>query len=209
MYTIRMSTDVWRSRGYVPHFDKPGAIQIITWRLLDSLPNKLFRVIKNKVPRSKMAVRNQLIEAQLDHGYGACLLARPDLAGIVQESILHFDGERYRALCWVVMPNHVHAIFELNDDYPLPKLVQGLKGFTGLMINRKLEREGPFWQREYFDRAVRDEAHFRNAVEYIHNNPVKAQLVKRAKEWQFSSAGMAEFTIKQQEVLTGQRAVNT
>ena len=43
------------------------------------------------------------------------------------------------------------------------------------------------WQREYWDRFIRDENHFQKAVEYIHMNPVKAGLVSKANEWQWSS----------------------
>jgi putative transposase len=43
------------------------------------------------------------------------------------------------------------------------------------------------WQREYWDRFIRDEKHFNNAIEYIHDNPVKAGLVKSPKDWQWSS----------------------
>ena len=43
------------------------------------------------------------------------------------------------------------------------------------------------WQREYWDRFIRDENHFKNAIEYIHMNPVKAGLVKHPEDWKWSS----------------------
>ena len=39
-----------------------------------------------------------------------------------------------------------------------------------------LSRSGSLWQRDYFDRLVRDEAHFANCVRYIRRNPEKARL---------------------------------
>jgi putative transposase len=44
-----------------------------------------------------------------------------------------------------------------------------------------------FWHREYWDRFIRDEKHFQKAVDYIHNNPVKAGLVNEPRDWPFSS----------------------
>ena len=38
--------------------------------------------------------------------------------------------------------------------------------------------QADFWQRDYFDRLVRDEKHFANCVRYIRRNPEKAQLSK-------------------------------
>jgi hypothetical protein len=51
-----------------------------------------------------------------------------------------------------------------------------------------LERSGRFWQPEYFDRFIRDAKHFASAMRYIHENPRKARLVKRAEDWPYSSA---------------------
>jgi REP element-mobilizing transposase RayT len=53
--------------------------------------------------------------------------------------------------------------------------------------NRVLGRSGAFWQREYFDRFVRDAENFAAAVEYIANNPVKAGLCQSSTEWKYSS----------------------
>jgi REP element-mobilizing transposase RayT len=41
---------------------------------------------------------------------------------------------------------------------------------------------------EYHDRFIRNEAHFRNAVQYIEENPVKAGLSRGAADWPFGSA---------------------
>jgi REP element-mobilizing transposase RayT len=46
----------------------------------------------------------------------------------------------------------------------------------------------PIWHREYWDRYIRDHAHYVNTVKYIHENPVKAKLVAKAGEWKWSSA---------------------
>ena len=45
-----------------------------------------------------------------------------------------------------------------------------------------------FWMREYWDRFIRNEKHFNNVIEYIHNNPVKANLVTKKEDWKWSSA---------------------
>jgi putative transposase len=43
-------------------------------------------------------------------------------------------------------------------------------------INGLLKRSAPLWQRDYFDRIIRDATHFRNCVRYIRRNPEKARL---------------------------------
>ena len=49
-----------------------------------------------------------------------------------------------------------------------------------------------FWMEEYFDRYVRNADHFRNTVNYIENNPVKAGLCSKPSDWPFSSAWFRE-----------------
>ena len=127
------------------------------------------------------------IEAYLDSGRGGCFLRQPEIAALVQENLLHFDGERYCLLAWVVMPNHVHTLIEILRT-PLAEILHGWKSFTGKAANRRLNRTGDFWQDEYFDRFIRDEEHFHKARRYIENNPVKAGLVKSPEEWIFGSA---------------------
>jgi hypothetical protein len=56
------------------------------------------------------------------------------------------------------------------------------------MANRLLGQTGAFWEPDYFDRYIRDQAHYDVAVYYIHENPVKAGLVTSAEEWRWSSA---------------------
>jgi REP element-mobilizing transposase RayT len=118
------------------------------------------------------------IERWLDAGHGACLLRSQDCAQIVAETLRHFEGERVVMISFAVMPNHVHALFVQNPEWPLEKLTQSWKRFAARQINKLLDRSGNFWQRDYFDRIVRDEKHFANCVRYIRRNPEKARLGK-------------------------------
>ena len=50
-----------------------------------------------------------------------------------------------------------------------------------------MNRKGSFWQDESFDHLIRNEADWEDKFNYIHNNPVKANLVEKAPEYPFSS----------------------
>jgi putative transposase len=124
----------------------------------------------------------------IDGGRGACALRNPAIAAIVQDALWHFDGERYRLMAWAIMPNHVHVLTEQIEGHRLADFVHAWKSFTAKAANKNLGRTGALWAPEYFDRYIRDQAHFDAAVHYIHHNPVKAGLVPRAEEWRWSSA---------------------
>jgi putative transposase len=105
-----MTAKGWHSRGYLPHFDSAETIQFITFRLADSLPRPVVESLRLS------EVRLDSLDRKLDAGLGACWLRRPEIASLVQDALLRFDGERYRLLAWCLMPNHVHVVIERLDS---------------------------------------------------------------------------------------------
>jgi REP element-mobilizing transposase RayT len=175
----------WHRRGYLPHFDAGATVQSITFRLADSLPRQLFNAIRAS---SKTESENRSrIEAVIDRGRGTCVLRLKECGGIVENALMHFDGERYRLLAWVVMPNHVHVAIEQIEGHRLGDIVHSWKSYSANRINRLLGRKGALWAVDYFDRFVRDGAHYANLIRYIECNPVKAGLVAHAEDWSHSS----------------------
>ena len=137
--------------------------------------------------RRLAALSGARIEAYLDTGAGACFLGKPAVAEEIVHSLRHFEGVRYRLFAWCVMPNHVHVVFQPLADHTLAGIVHGWKSYTAKEANRLLHRTGVFWQREYYDHLVRDEAEFRRVVRYVLENPVKAGL----RDWPWVSAPLA------------------
>jgi REP element-mobilizing transposase RayT len=73
------------------------------------------------------------------------------------------------------MPNHVHVLCRpLSGE--LAAIIRRWKSYTATRINALLGRAGPMWQREYFDRLVRDESELYRAADYILANPQRAGL---------------------------------
>ena len=178
----------WHSRGYLPHCDTPGLLQTITFRLADSLPADVLSRLQQEAGNE--AEKQTKTEAFLDAGYGACWLKQPAIADIVEDALLHWDGQRYRLLAWCIMPNHVHVLAETQEGWPLSGILHGWKSFTAKAINRRLGRTGPVWMRDYFDRYIRDDRHLAAVIAYIHGNPVKAGLVQDQSVWPYSSASL-------------------
>lgn len=177
----------WHQRGYLPHFDAPGVTQFVTFQLYDSFPitrHPEFEAILNE---KKYVAKRKKLEAWLDRGYGKCWLRNEEVAKIVEGVLFEADGNHYRLNAWVIMPNHVHLVVDVWD-MPLAKLSNQWKGGSSREANKALKRNGAFWQGDYFDTLIRDEAHLRRAIRYTEQNPVKAFLVKTARDWQLSSA---------------------
>jgi putative transposase len=70
----------------------------------------------------------------------------------------------------------------------LAKLINHWKGKSSRKANQLLNRHGAFWQEDYYDTFIRDEAHLQRAVRYTELNPVNAFLTAFPHEWLWSSA---------------------
>ncbi|MCW5736298.1 MAG: transposase [Enhydrobacter sp.] len=170
----------WHSRGYLPHFDSPETTQFVTFRLADSLPRHVTEMLRASSPAE--------IDHELDSGHGACSLRREEIATLVENALLHFDGGRYRLLAWCIMPNHVHTVIELLQGHRLGSVLHSWKSFTANKANAIIGRTGAFWHDDYFDRYMRDENHLQRTIDYVERNPLTAKLVDLPRNWRWSSA---------------------
>ncbi|MEP7340020.1 MAG: transposase [Acidobacteriota bacterium] len=186
------SLDGWYSRGYFPHFDGEGVTQHVCFHLADSLPQRVlddWRAELKALAETEASIAwRTRIQDFLDSGYGECLLREDRLAQIVEDALLHFDGERYALHAWCVMPNHVHTLFTPEAGFKMSQITHSWKSFTAHQCNLLLGRTGKFWERDSFDRYIRNEQHYRNALVYIENNPVKAGLCEKTEDRRWSSA---------------------
>ena len=188
-----------RDRGRLPHWEKESATYFITFRLADSLPKsvldrieserdaivktakQLHRDLSPDERRKIQRLSSPIVEKYLDSGAGACRLKNPTIAEEVANTLRHFDDQRYRLFAWCVMPNHVHVVVRLLPGQELAKVIHSWKSFTAKRANAILGLHGTFWQREYYDHLIRNESEFERAVQYVVDNPIKANL----KDWKW------------------------
>ncbi len=172
------------SRGYLPHIDREGHPQAITYRLDDAISLDTLKSVRKESGDARDMVRR--LQHHLDRGMGACWLRHPEAANIVVEAMRFYDGERYNLVDWVVMPNHVHVLIEhIQED--LGAILHSWRSYTAMRINNLVERSGRLWQRGYWDRYIRDREHYMKARCYIYLNPVEAELVDDPFEWEYTS----------------------
>ena len=82
-----------------------------------------------------------------------------------------------QTLALVVMPDHLHWLFQLNNKLSLPKLLQSIKSVSSHTIGK------PIWQPGYYDHAIRKDEDIVNIARYIIANPIRAGLVKRVGDY--------------------------
>jgi len=116
------------------------------------------------------------VDAALDAGHGSCILADQKLRITMLDVLTHFEGIRYVLHNLVIMPNHVHVVFEPGAAFTLPELIKSWKGTSARFLTKCQGRKGSLWQDDYYDRLIRDPEHLYRAIRYIKENPMKAGL---------------------------------
>src|SRR5688572_12859098 len=145
-------------RKRLPHWDAQHAIYFVTFNLFDAIPRHVraqireeaeakLRILGADEPAIEHWMHARLGES-LDESRGSCFMRAERIAGIVADAITHFDGTRYELLAWCVMPNHVHVVLTLSDR--IDRVIHSWKSFTSKASNRLLNREGAFWQDDYW-----------------------------------------------------------
>jgi REP element-mobilizing transposase RayT len=210
-----LNREIFRRRD-LPHWDMPGAAYCVTTCLVDSIPAKGLLDLQRfnselsvrsrpaDVAESDWAVRKWKLgfaraERWLDSHLANAALHDPRLARIVMNARLHFAGIRYDLLAFVVMPSHVHWVFQPKASWVATltgprsareSVVHSINRSTARECNIVCQSSGAFWQRESYDHWVRDEDELERIIHYVEDNPVKAGLVANAIDWTFSSGCM-------------------
>jgi REP element-mobilizing transposase RayT len=184
-----------RTRGHLPHWERPNAAYSITYRLHDSLPRHVIEQLRQEheaLRRNAVTTIDRIainraherrIDMTLDQNFGPCYLRDERIARLIADNLHYFAGSRYELLAWCVMPNHVHVVMRVLGEQSLATIVHSWKSYTSKRANDLLVRDGPFWSREYFDRIVRDDDDLRRTIEYVVANPVKAGLINWMWVW--------------------------
>ena len=102
---------------------------------------------------------------------------------VMAEMRMLHDSGAVNSLAWVIMPDHVHWLFQLGEDISLSWVAKRFKARSAHSVNRHLSRQGMLWQKGFHDHAVRKEEDIRHIARYIVANPLRAGLVKNIGDY--------------------------
>jgi len=175
-----------RSRGELPHLYKDGGSYFTTFRLWDAVVPNAARIDKNAL--HKLSAEQIAIQTEPPLCLGCCALGRPDIAEMMQNTLRHFDGQRYWLSAWCVMANHVHAVVTPMAGCEPSGIFHSWKSYSAHEANKLLRTRGTFWERESFDHLIRSLQQFEEFIHYVENNPTAAGLCASPGDWPYSSA---------------------
>jgi REP element-mobilizing transposase RayT len=71
------------------------------------------------------------------------------------------------SMAWVLMPDHLHWLFQLGDSMALSEAIRRFKGRSARAVNRHLQRAEAVWQRGFHDHGLRKEEGVQEIARYI------------------------------------------
>ena len=140
------------------------------------------------------------------------VFTRPIYKHIIIESLTYCQKEKGLIIyCWCLMSNHLHLIAQAKDDTNLSDVLRDFKKYTSKQIikamldNPESRRQWmldrfkfagqfknhvtyKFWQDGNEAKEIYSSEFLQQKLEYIHNNPVKAEIVENPIDYKYSSA---------------------
>lgn len=90
-------------------------------------------------------------------------------------------------VAFVVMPNHIHLVVRQGDHH-LSRFMQPLLTRVAMSVRKKYELVGHVFGQRYWTHPCLSLDYLQTCVEYVHRNPVKAELCAAACDYRWSSA---------------------
>ena len=108
----------------------------------------------------------------------------PANAELFLETLQHYRRlGHYKVHAFVIMPDHVHLILT-----PQAITLERSMGLIKGGFSHRLASKFPVWQRGFIDHRIRDAEDRETRRTYLHQNPVRANLVETAELYPYSSA---------------------
>lgn len=108
---------------------------------------------------------------------------------------------------YCLMPNHIHLLL-CEKEWKLGEVMKSVAASYVLYYNKKYGRIGHLFQDRYKSEPCNDSGYFITLFRYIHQNPVKAGLVRMARDYEYSSWPNDYLGLAVQQVCYTQAALN-
>lgn len=98
------------------------------------------------------------------------------------------EKNNIKVIAYCIMTNHAHLLLQISNIAEMSKFMKMVNMKFAMLYNYLENRVGVVFRNRFESEYIYDEKYFYNCVQYIHNNPVKAGIVKQQKDYKFSSA---------------------
>lgn len=106
----------------------------------------------------------------------------------LEGALKHFKG-KFHVYSYCLMDNHIHLLVK-TEDMHICNFITRVNSIYANFFNKKYKYVGHLYQDRYFTELIESDAQLLSASRYIHLNPIRARMVKKPEEYQWSSYSM-------------------
>lgn len=116
------------------------------------------------------------------------IFGKPKEAEKFKEIILRkLEQSNVIILAYCIMGNHAHILIYSEKSENISKYMQKVNTTYSQFYNKETRRVGYVFRDRYCSQDILNERQLYNCLRYIHNNPVKAKIVKCMEDYEYSS----------------------
>jgi putative transposase len=141
------------------------------------------------VPRIARGIADSFVYHVLNRGNGKQTVFHKDQDYQAFFDLLKEAKARYpiKIFAYCLMPNHFHLVLMPTQGKDLSRYMQWLMTSHVRRYHRHYGTSGHVWQGRFKSFIIQEDAHLLTLIRYVEGNPVRASLVKSAREWPWSS----------------------
>ncbi len=146
------------------------------------------------MPRQARAAPGGLVYHALNRAVARLPLFQKDSDYEAFEAVLAAALQRHptRVLAYCLMPNHWHFVLWPREDEELSAFLRWLTHTHTMRwhAHHHSRGTGHLYQGRFKSFPVASDEHLYTVLRYVERNPVRANLVRRAEDWRWSSLGL-------------------
>lgn len=112
-------------------------------------------------------------------------------ARLMTATLEHYAQTEYELHAYVIMPDHLHLL--ITPSNTIEKSIQMIKGGFSFRAKREFAWKGGIWQEGFTDHRIRDEEDWRRHLEYIRQNPIRAELASESVLYPYLNISQQDF----------------
>lgn len=124
---------------------------------------------------------------------------------LLEKCIKYFDNE-FEILGYTLMTNHIHLQIQTKEKH-IGFFMKRLNNFYAKYFNNKYNCIGHLFQERYGSEIINNDIYMLETSRYIHLNPVRAKMVNKPEEYEWSSYCM--YIGKKEEKIVNTKSILT
>ena len=125
--------------------------------------------------------------------------------GLIKEALEFYNGE-FEVYAYCLMDNHVHLLVKCKEKH-ISIFISRVHSLYAKIFNKKYRYIGYLFQNRYFTEVIEDDSQFLSTCRYIHLNPIRAKMVKKLEEYQWSSYSMT-IGLSEEKIINSEKILN-